>query len=52
MADSSVVTGLSAIAIEVKQVNKSFGATQALKEINLKKKLTFFKKKFVKGFLL
>lgn len=36
MADSSVVTGLSAIAIEVKQVNKSFGATQALKDINLK----------------
>ena len=36
MADSSVATGLSAIAIEVKQVNKSFGATQALKDINLK----------------
>ena len=36
MADSSVVTGLSAIAIEVKQVYKSFGATQALKDINLK----------------
>ena len=36
MADSSVVTVLSAIAIEVRQINKSFGATRALKDINLK----------------
>jgi simple sugar transport system ATP-binding protein/ribose transport system ATP-binding protein len=36
MADSSHTTELSAIAIEVQHINKSFGATAALKDINLR----------------